>query len=471
MNIAIVGSGYVGLVAAACMAEIGHRVICIDNDESKIQALQKGECIIHEEFLPELLDRHAGTRLRFTTDLAQAVRESAVVFIAVGTPPCESGEADLSVLEAVCHEIAVNIDRYKVIVVKSTVPVGTNDWVRRVLIRCGVSQKLFCVASNPEFLREGTAVTDFLYPDRIIIGSDCQRSRMVLEQLYMPMTTGEYSRRKEAIPIPDEAPLPARLICTHTRSAEMIKHASNAFLAMKVSFINAVANICEVAGADVNEVCEGMGADQRIGSKFLKPGIGYGGSCFPKDLMALHAVARDYGTGFHLLEEVMRINEDQRRFFLRKVRSALWTLKGKRLAVLGLAFKGGTDDVRESPAIAMVRLLLKEKCQITAYDPAAMERARQEFEPGSVTFAASSYEAARGADALLILTDWEEFSALDFLRLRKELRHPIIIDGRNMYSLEDMERYGFSYVSVGRPETLAKPISEVERTERKTEAA
>ena len=471
MKIAIVGSGYVGLVAAACMAEIGHQVVCVDNDERKIEALQRGECIIHEEFLPELLSRHAGTRLRFTTILAEAVRESSVVFIAVGTPPCDSGEADLSVLEAVCHEIAANVESHKVVVVKSTVPVGTNDWVRRILVRYGASPKLFCVASNPEFLREGTAVTDFLYPDRIVIGSDCKRSRMVMEQLYQPLTTASYARTEGAIPIPDDAPLPTRLIVTHTRSAELIKHASNAFLAMKVSFINSVSNICEAAGADVQEVCEGLGSDQRIGNKFLKPGIGYGGSCFPKDLSALQATARECGYGFHLLEEVMRINEDQRKFFLRKVRSALWTLKGKRLAVLGLAFKGGTDDVRESPAIALVRLLLKEKCQIVAYDPAAMERARYEFEPGTVTFAESAYAAARGADAMLVLTDWEEFASIDFDRLKRELRHPIIIDGRNMYSLEDMERNGFTYVSVGRPETVATSGRGVNARESNPEAA
>jgi UDPglucose 6-dehydrogenase len=469
MNIAIVGSGYVGLVAAACMAEIGHSVISVDNDESKIQALKDGECIIHEEFLPELLKRHSGDRLRFTTNLGEAVRASSVVFIAVGTPPCETGEADLSVLETVCHDIAANINRHKVVVVKSTVPVGTNDWVKRILVRYGASPKLFCVASNPEFLREGTAVTDFLFPDRIVIGSDCMKSKLILEQVYMPLTQGSYLRRKGAIPIPDDAPLPARLIVTHTRSAEMIKHASNAFLAMKISFINAVANFCESAGADVQEVCEGMGADQRIGNKFLKPGIGYGGSCFPKDLTALHAAGREYGCSFHLLEEVMRINEDQRKFFLRKVRSVLWTLKGKRLAVLGLAFKGGTDDIRESPAIALVKMLIKEKCQVVAYDPAAMDRAKQEFEPGAVSFAESAYHAAKGADALLVLTDWEEFASLDFERLRKELRHPILIDGRNLYSLQEMERQGFNYVSVGRAETMVSPVPEIE--ERRTEAA
>ena len=470
MNIAIIGSGYVGLVAAASMAEIGHRVICVDNDERKIAALRQGVSVIHEEFLPELLGRHNGDRLRFTTDLKEAVRSSSIVFIAVGTPPSEAGEADLSVLESVCHDLAKSIDRYKVVVVKSTVPVGTNDWVRRILLRYGAAQDSFCVASNPEFLREGTAVTDFLYPDRIVIGADNERCAAVLQQLYKPLTDGSYARSKNPIPIPDAAHLPGKMIVTCTRSAEIIKHASNAFLAMKISFINAVANICEAAGADVQEVCTGMGADSRIGPLFLKPGIGYGGSCFPKDLTAFHSVARELGCDFQLLEEVMRINDEQLRYFLRKVRSALWTLKGKRLAVLGLAFKGGTDDVRESPAIAMVRMLLREKCEIVAYDPAAMEKAKNEFETGTVHFAKSAYEAASDADALLVLTDWEEFCSLDFDRLRAELRHPIVIDGRNLYYREEMERYGFSYVSVGRPEAApSQTCTEVTTMTPKTE--
>lgn len=458
MNIAIIGSGYVGLVAAACMAEIGHRVICVDNDERKITALKQGGSIFHEEFLPELLARNGGDRLCFTTDLKEAVRSSSVIFLAVGTPPCENGEADLSVLETVCHDVARGIDRYKVVVVKSTVPVGTNDWVRRILLRYGATPGSFGVVSNPEFLREGTAVTDFLYPDRIVIGADSDRCADILRQIYRPLSDGTYSLGKNAIPIPDSAQVPAKIIGTCTRSAEIIKHSSNAFLAMKISFINAVANICEAVGADVQEVCSGMGSDSRIGPRFLKPGIGYGGSCFPKDLTSFHSIARDLGLDFQLLEEVIRINEDQLRVFLRKVRSALWTLKGKRLAVLGLAFKGGTDDVRESPAIAMVQMLLKEKCEIAAYDPAAMDKARLEFTPGTVRFAKTAYEAAADADALLILTDWEEFTALDFERLRNELRHPIVIDGRNLYSLGEMERCGFSYVSVGRPETTPSKI-------------
>ena len=472
MKIAMVGTGYVGLVAGACLAEIGHEVICVDNDAAKVAALEAGETVIHEEFLPELLTRNhrraAGPmtgcadsekRLVFTSDLGEAVRASSVVFIAVGTPPSEGGEPDLSWLEAVCRDVARHIDSFKLIVVKSTVPVGTNQWIRRILVRCGAPLASFEVASNPEFLREGRGVTDFLYPDRIIVGSDDERGTSILRQVYEPLTSGSYARDKDAIPVPDEAMMPARLIVTSANSAELIKHAANAFLAMRVSFINALSNICEPAGADIEEVCDGLGADQRIGARFMRPGIGYGGSCFPKDLTALRVVAHEFGYDFRLLEEVMRINEEQRYVFLRKVRSALWTLKGKRLAVLGLAFKGGTDDIRESPAIAIIRMLLKERCEIVAYDPAATERAQSEFADADtpIAFAESAYEAAEKCDALLILTDWEEFAALDFKRLRQVMNHPIVIDGRNMYSRVEMERAGFSYFSVGRQEAVPAP--------------
>jgi UDPglucose 6-dehydrogenase len=454
MKVSIVGSGYVGLVAGACLAEIGHDVICVDNDAEKVSALQAGETVIHEEFLPELLASHRNKRLTFTTDMATAIRSSSVVFIAVSTPPSETGEADLSWLEAVCHDIARQIDSFKIIVVKSTVPVGTSRWIRKTLLRYGAPLGSFEVGSNPEFLREGAGVTDFLYPDRIIVGSDNDRCTSILRQLYKPLTDGSYAPLKGAIPIPDHAILPANLIVTATNSAELIKHAANAFLAMKISYINAIASICELAGADIEQVSEGMGADQRIGRRFMRPGIGYGGSCFPKDVAAFRAVAREFGYDFRLLEEVMRINEEQRNMFLRKVRSALWTLKGKRLAVLGLAFKGGTDDIRDSPAIAVIRMLLKERCEIVAYDPAATERARKEFADAPITFASSAYEAAEKADALLILTDWEEFAALDFQRLRQALNHPILIDGRNLYSRAEMESHGFGYFSVGRQEAL-----------------
>jgi UDPglucose 6-dehydrogenase len=455
MHLAIVGSGYVGLVAAACFAELGHDVICVDNDNKKIEALQRGETPIHEKFLPELLARHAGGRLTFISSLAEAVRASRVIFIAVGTPSGDDGECDLSYVEAVSREVAHAVDDYKLVVEKSTVPVCTSEWVRKVMLLNGAPENMFEVASNPEFLREGTAVTDFLFPDRIVIGANSSRAAAVLSALYEPLTSGSYYAENNAIPAPDDVPTQPQLIVTNARSAELIKHASNAFLAMKISFINAVANLCEGVGADVKQVCEGIGADSRIGPKFLSPGIGYGGSCFPKDLKAFRAVARNNGCDFGLLSEVIRINDDQCLRFLRKVRSALWTLKGKRIAVLGLAFKGGTDDIRESPAISLVKLLLREGCEVVAYDPAAMERAREVFD-GRVHYAENPYDAADQADALLVLTDWEEFSALDLAGLHQRLRYPIVVDGRNLFEPETMSEAGFMYYSVGRPEVSPK---------------
>jgi len=452
MNIAVVGSGYVGLVAGACFAELGHEVILVDNDPKKLSALQRGETPIHEQFLPELLARHRGSRLSFTGKLSAAVRASEAVFIAVGTPPTEDGEADLSYVESVARGIAGCIDSYKVVVEKSTVPVYTSTWIRKVMLLNGAPAHMFDVASNPEFLREGVAVTDFLFPDRIVLGTDSARCFERLQAIYQPMVGGEYYARPNAVPTPDSAIVPPPLICTSTSSAELIKHASNAFLAMKISFVNAVASICESVGADVEQVVRGIGSDSRIGPRFLNPGIGYGGSCFPKDLLAFSAVARECGYDFRLLDEVMRINEEQRRRFLRKVRQALWTLKGKRLGVLGLSFKGGTDDLRESPAVAIVRSLLKQGCEIVAYDPAAMEKAAEELPFPGLSFARSAYDAAGGADALLILTDWEEFAALDLERIQAALRYPIVIDGRNLYAPEIMAERGLIYWSVGRPE-------------------
>ncbi|HEX3820015.1 MAG TPA: UDP-glucose/GDP-mannose dehydrogenase family protein [Candidatus Sulfotelmatobacter sp.] len=449
MRIAVVGSGYVGLVAGACFADLGHEIILVDNDEQKLAALNQGQVPIHENFLPELLGRHRRERMKFSNDLKEAAHQSSVIFVTVGTPPTERGEADLSYVESVAREISGGIDSYKVIVEKSTVPVYTSEWIRRIILRNGIDPELFDVASNPEFLREGTAVTDFLFPDRIVIGCDSERSANVLRQIYAPLTDGSYYERTDAIPQPDRASIPPPIIVTSTKSAELIKHASNAFLAMKISFINAVASVCESVEADVNQVVHGIGSDSRIGSRFLNPGIGYGGSCFPKDVMAFKSVARESGYDFRLLEEVMRINEEQRQRFLRKVHRALWTLRGKNLAVLGLAFKGGTDDIRESPAIFLVQALLQEGCKITAYDPAAMERAQKLFQSG-VTFAKSAYDAASGADALLILTEWEEFANLDLQRLRQELKFPIVIDGRNLYDPDVMAAHGFTYYSVGR---------------------
>jgi UDPglucose 6-dehydrogenase len=457
MRIAVVGSGYVGLVTGACFADLGHEVVLVDNDEKKLTELRDGIVPIHEKFLPELLARHRGGRIQFSGDLPNATRNSQAVFIAVGTPATESGDADLSYVESVAREISGGIDGYTVVVEKSTVPVYTSQWISTIITRNGAASTNFDVVSNPEFLREGTAVTDFLYPDRIVVGVESERAAETMRELYQPLTSGWYYGRADAIPRPEAAKIPPRLIITSTKSAELIKHASNAFLAMKISFANAVASICESVGANVQQVCDGIGTDSRIGPRFLNPGIGYGGSCFPKDLMAFRAVAKESGYDFRLLEEVHRINEEQRHRFMRKVRGVLWTFRGKRLGVLGLAFKGGTDDIRESPAMLLVQELLREGCHICAYDPAAMNRAREVLTSG-VEFASDAYEAAAGADALLILTEWEEFAALDLDRLRSLVKYPIVLDGRNLYDPAVMLERGFSYYSVGRPAVLTEEV-------------
>ena len=452
LQIAVVGSGYVGLVAAVCFAEMGHQVICVDNDERKVKALQGGDTLIHEDHLPELLKRHGNTGVRFTSDLAEATRECDAIFIAVGTPQSETGDADLSYVEAVASEIARHLTTYKVIVEKSTVPVYTNEWIRRVIERNGVARELFDVVSNPEFLREGTAVADFLHPDRIVVGSETPRAAAVLAQIYAPLTGGSYYQRTNAIAGMCSVEAPPPLLDTSTKSAEIIKHASNAFLAMKISFINAVSNLCEATDANVEQVARGMGLDRRIGGRFLRPGIGYGGSCFPKDVAAFRSVADGLGINFSILTEVEKINATQKHRYLAKVRSALWTLRGKRLAVLGLAFKGGTDDIRDSPAVELVEMFLAEGCTVSVYDPAAMERTQQVLPPSkALTYAASEYEAAAEADALLILTDWAEFGALDLQRLNQTLKYPIVIDGRNMFEPALMQQHGFTYMSIGRP--------------------
>jgi UDPglucose 6-dehydrogenase len=452
MNIAVIGSGYVGLVAGACFAELGHDVILVDNDPAKYAALAAGACPIHEAHLPELLERHRGKRLSFADQMLAPVRASRAVFIAVGTPPTVEGEADLSYVELVARGIAAAVNEYKIVVGKSTVPVYTSEWVRRVMLLNGAPGDLFDVASNPEFLREGSAVLDFLYPDRIVIGANTLTATNLLREIYRPLVDGSYYRRPDAIAGPAGARIPPPFIATSTKAAELIKYASNAFLAMKISFINAVSTICESVGADVDQVRKGIGADTRIGSGFLHPGIGYGGSCFPKDLSAYRAVARECGYDFRLLEEVMRINDEQRQRFLRKVRGALWTLKGKRVGVLGLAFKGGTDDVRESPAIAIVEALRTEGCEIRAFDPAAAGRARDVLGDKGIAYVGSAYEAVQGADAVLLLTEWPEFRELDFARVRQAVHYPIVIDGRNLLDPETMRRHGFTYLSMGRPE-------------------
>jgi UDPglucose 6-dehydrogenase len=458
VSIAVVGSGYVGLVAAACFAEIGHRVICVDNDESKVRMLQEGGIPIHEEHLPGLLSRYRGNRLEFTSDLRAATQAAQAIFIAVGTPQSQTGSADLSYVDAVASEIARSMDSYKVIVEKSTVPVYTNEWIRRVIERNGVPKDLFDVTSNPEFLREGTAVVDFLHADRIVIGAATDSAANLLKKIYLPLTSGDYYNIPGSVPGPRTSTDPAPILLTSTKAAEIIKHASNAFLATKISFINVVANVCEAAGADVEEVARGIGMDTRIGPKFLRAGVGYGGSCFPKDVAAFRHVAEQVGVDFGLLHEVEKINEEQKQRFFQKIRSALWTFRGKKIGVLGLGFKGGTDDVRESPALDIVKKLLAEGCTIIAYDPAAAERTKELIPPGpSMRYVDDPYVAAQDADALLILNDWQEFAELDLTKLHYTLRYPIVIDGRNLYDLATMTKHGFTYLSVGRP-GLSQPI-------------
>ena len=452
MSVCVIGSGYVGLVAAACFAEIGHRVICVDNDEARVKVLRDGGVPIFEEHLPELLAKHRGRGIEFTTELAVAVRECDALFIAVGTPQGASGAADLSYVEAVVAEVARAIDEYKVIVEKSTVPVYTNEWIRRVLYRHGVEPGRYDVVSNPEFLREGTAVRDFLHPDRIVIGAPNKRSTDLLRRIYEPLTSGSYYCQADALPGPCNAQDPAKLLVTSAQSAEIIKHASNAFLALKISFINAVANLAEAVDADVEDIASGMGLDSRIGPRFLRAGLGYGGSCFPKDVAAFHQVAQQYGVDFQLLREIRKINETQKEVFFNKVLQALWTLRGKRLAALGLAFKGETDDIRESPAIDVIKRLLEAGAIISAYDPAAMDRAKEVLPPGqNMNYSSDLYSAAQDVDAVLILTDWKEFATIDLAKLNRRVRFPIVIDGRNLYKPQTMLEHGFTYVSVGRP--------------------
>jgi len=450
--ICIIGSGYVGLVAAVCFAEMGHSVICVDNDEARIKTLREGGVPIFEKHLPELLAKHGNRTVEFTTELGAAVEKSEAIFIAVGTPQGNSGAADLSYVEAVVAEIARSIKSYKVIVEKSTVPVYTNEWIRRVLTRHGVDSQFYDVVSNPEFLREGSAIVDFLHPNRIVVGVDNERSANLLRRIYAPITNGSYYALPGALAGECTADRPAPLLVTSAQSAELIKHASNAFLALKISFINAVANLSEAVDADIEDIAAGMGLDSRIGPKFLNAGLGYGGSCFPKDVAAFHWVAQKCGVDFQLLEEIRGINETQKDVFFNKVLSALWTLRGKRLAALGLAYKGGTDDIRESPAIDIIKRLLKAGAIVTAYDPAAMERAQKELPAAeNLSYANDIYEASKDVDAVLILTDWKEFANIDLVRLNKAVRFPIVIDGRNLYQPKQMLEHGFTYVSVGRP--------------------
>ena len=434
MNICVVGTGYVGLVTGAVFADLGNDVVCVDNDRAKVEALKAGRMPIYEPGLEEMVLRNEDDgRLSFTTDLPGGVRQADVIFIAVGTPPKDSGETDLSHVESVAAEIGRSMDRYKVVVNKSTVPVGTGELVREVITRHQPRPVEFDVVSNPEFLREGSAIEDTLRPDRIVIGAPTQQVAMTLVELY--------------------APIERPMIITDLPSAEVIKYASNAFLAAKISFINAIANICEAAGADVRQVMKGMGLDPRIGGAFLQAGLGYGGSCFPKDVDSLIHTAGRLGYDFKLLRSIVEINRERSAHLVEMMTKALGPLDDKTIAVLGLAFKPNTDDMREAKSVEVVQLLHSAGARIRAYDPAAMDNARPLLPPG-VTFSDSPYEAADGADAVVLVTEWNEFKYLNLERLRGLLRRPVIFDGRNLYEPERMRRLGFEYHSVGRKPVL-----------------
>jgi len=430
MNICVVGTGYVGLVTGAVFADLGNDVVCVDKVRGKIDSLKAGKMPIYEPGLEEMVVRNVDDgRLTFTTDLPAAVRQSDVVFIAVGTPPRESGETDLSHVEAVAAEIGKTMDCYKVIVNKSTVPVGTGELVREVITRHQARPIEFDVVSNPEFLREGSAIEDTLRPDRIVIGASNQGAAMKLVELY--------------------APLERPMIITDLPSAEVIKYASNAFLAAKISFINAIANVCESAGADVTQVMKGMGMDGRIGGAFLQAGLGYGGSCFPKDVDSLIHTAGRFGYDFKLLKAVVDINRERSGRLVEVIRKVLGPLDVMTVAVLGLAFKPNTDDMREAKSIDVVHQLTAAGATVRAYDPVAAENARTLL-PDCVVYAASPYEAAQDADAVVLITEWNEFKYLNLERLRGVLRRRIIFDGRNVWEPERMRRLGFEYYSIGR---------------------
>jgi len=445
MKLCIIGTGHVGLVTGACFAEIGNQVICVDSDEEKIKMIKRGKMPIYEPELEELVKRNSSEgRLSFSTSIGEGTAGSRVIFIAVGTPPKENGEADLSSVEKVCREIARNAKDYKLIVEKSTVPVQTGQWIKHIF-QLSNNQVDFDIASNPEFLREGSAVRDFLNPDRIVIGVERERAAEILKQLYQPIIKREFNSR---LKIPGSSSDPVPLVVTDIQSSEIIKHASNSFLATKISFINAVADLCERAGADVEKVAEGMGYDPRIGSSFLKAGVGFGGFCFPKDLQAFIHIAEKLNYDFTLLKEVERINRERPRQLVRKLEEALWILKDKTIGVLGLSFKPHTDDMRFAPSIQVINLLHKEGAKVKAYDPVAMPNAKLFL--NNIEYVRDSYEAASGSDALVIITEWEEFRNLDLRKIKRLLETPVIVDGRNIYDPREMHKLGFIYKSIGK---------------------
>jgi len=435
MKITIIGAGYVGLVTAVGFAELGNEIVCVDKLSSKIEKLSKGISPIFEPGLPEMLEKHIKqNKIRFTDKIEDSIAFSEVIFLCVGTPQGDTGKADLCQIEEASKDIAKHMKSYKLIIEKSTVPVNTHHWVKRVIKRYAKENIKFDVASNPEFLKEGSAVYDFMNPDRIVVGLEGERAKQIFEQIYKPFTD-------KKVP----------LIITTPAAAELIKHASNSFLATKISYINMVSALCEKVGADINMVAEGMGYDKRIGRDFLKAGIGYGGSCFPKDVKAFIKIAEEHGIDFNLLEEVEKINTTRRIKFVEKIEDILWIIKDKNIAVWGLAFKPNTDDIREAPAIDIVRELEKVGANLRLYDPKANENFKSIFsEKQNLKYFKDKYDALRDADALLIITEWDEFIKADLSRVKENMKLPIIIDGRNIFSAKIMKEKGFEYYSIGR---------------------
>jgi UDPglucose 6-dehydrogenase len=429
MKVCMIGTGYVGLVSGTCFAEIGHDVICVDNDEKKIEILNKGGLPIYEPGLEELIAKNVKAgRLRFTTSIREGVENSLFLFIAVGTPPKEDGEPDLSQIEQVAEEIGDAMNEYKIIIEKSTVPVQTGKWVRTVIERFSRKIKDFDVASNPEFLREGSAISDFLNPDRVVLGVESERAKDKLLELYKPM----------------DAPK----IVTDISSAELIKHASNALLSTKISFINAISVICEKSGADVLQVAEGVGLDKRIGREFLNAGVGFGGFCFPKDLSAFISIAAKLGYDFRLLREVENINNEQMLYAVKKLEGMLWNLRDKKIGVLGLAFKPNTDDMRFAPSITIIRELQRQGARIKAFDPVSMDRAKQIMP--DIEYCEDAYATAKGVDAIALLTEWDVFKELDLEKIKGLMRQPVFFDGRNVFEPGKMAAMGFIYKGIGR---------------------
>lgn len=429
MKIAVIGSGYVGLVSGACFAELGNEVICVDSDRRKITKLKNLIMPIYEPGLKELVERNVKEkRLKFITSIKQAVKGSLVIFIAVGTPSRDNGQADLTFVENVASQIAINMTSYRLIVEKSTVPVETGAWVEHT-IKVNIKKNIkFDVASNPEFLREGQAINDFMQPDRIVIGVQSKKAQDLLEEIYSPLN--------------------APILVTDIKSAELIKHASNSFLATKISFINAVSQVAEKTGADIDKIAQGMGMDKRIGRAFLDAGIGYGGSCFPKDVDAFIGISENIGYDFNLLKQVRLINQEQKNNFLDKIRKNLWIVKGKTIGILGLSFKPNTDDMRNAPSIDIINQLNKEGAKIKAFDPQAMPQAQKLKLP--LVFCKSAYEVSKNSDCLCIITEWNEFKELDFSKIKKLMKQRIIIDGRNIYERQKLEKLGFKYIAMGK---------------------